>query len=219
MKHLIDNYDQVKIRLTELSKEYNGRTRDYYFAIGDLFNQNIPKGGGASCPKGISAPRYAQMISAEIDRLLIETETDLTRSYLQNIRSTARAWPKGERVYDVSFSVYGKLTAHKDLMRGGMRVKEAQLAVEEANGSVPSDGVASVWMSNRLHADRVNLKAYNRAQTLKLSLNTLRSVVDNDNGTDLTEEDISLIGEAYAVLDSYCERKGVHMWDSEAVAA
>lgn len=220
-ERVIQNYEHVKVHLAALSHEFNGRGCDYYFAVADLFNENVPP-NSARNRGGIrmSAATYNHMLRVEIKALLHETETNISYDQLKDIRSTARAWPKNKRKARCAHGTYRALASHPDrfkLIRDGMTEHEARVLKADTLGD--PEWVERLEGARESAAQRMarrRMSAYNRTQRLRLGVNNLRGAVDADDATPLTEEQIALIGEAYAVLDAYCASKGIDMWDDGA---
>lgn len=223
MKHIIRDYDQALIRLTQLTQDYRTACREYKFALGDLFNEVIPP--GPTSPKyaghglGMTAPLYTQRVGSEIGRLLEESGASeyISRDILNNARGTARAWKKAERTFDVPFGVYLILNAHKDLIRDGMTTVEAKRAVAEANG----------------HRGPVTKQhpVFNQTQRLTIVANQLAGQLEafskgyKAEGESFSDEDIEKVREMYRALDEFVTENAIeHIWDlsetrNEPVAA
>lgn len=217
-EHIIENYDQVKAHLQALNDEFNTKDRDYYFAIGDLFNENIPPGTGSidynGEAQGGNAAAYHQRISREIDTLLQETGCGFARQSLHEYRYTARRWPREQRITNVAFTVYRILGPRDDrveLIVDGMSSREAEVLVRGYSAS----RVASAEQA----AERMLSRSHSRTQSIRVATNTFRGIANKDDGSPLTQEEIELIGEAYSVLDAYSEHKGISFAEPELVAA
>lgn len=215
IEHIIKNYEQVKVHLAKLSHDYNQNTanRDYSFAVGDLFNDSVPAtpqlGGDTG---GLSVAAYSQMLAREIDCLLYETNTDISRDTLQSMRYAARHWPRNKRTARCSFAVYTILASRPDRFS----LIRDEMTMHEARDLVAARAPDELREERNLRKRAARLRAYNRTQTLRIGINCLRSIGANDDGTPLTGEQIALVSEAYAVLDAYCDRKGIDAPPAEA---
>ena len=128
------------------------------------------------------------------------------------------------------FAVYQVLAAHKDLIRDGMTVTAAHLAVHNARHRGSSEfGVSSREVAVRLQSDRDLIHrssirgTFNPTQRLRVTTNQLRGqldAIDEDHGGwDFTGEDRRLIREMYETLDGFVEQHGispVELWEDAA---
>lgn len=202
MKHLIENYEQIKAHLTALNKDYNKRTIEYRFAVGDLFEEAIPPSVSAanfSGTSGLSAVEYQRRIAREIDQLMLDTDAEFTRDQLTAWRVVARAWDRKDRRYKVSWSVYHILAseAHQDKIRDGMTITEAR----------------EIVAANRQPGNNGYVRTPNITQRMRAAINAWIGIMNADTGEPLTPEAHNLVLEAYAVLDKYSALKGVNLWE------
>lgn len=210
MKHVIRDYDQVLIRLTQLTQDYSTASRDYKFAVGDLFNEVVP--AGVASPKfvdtmGMRGSKFQQYICHETDQLLEESGAGeyISRGLLGQIRSTARAWEKAERTFDVSFEVYRLLMGHKDLICDGMKCTEARRVVTEANQDAGAPRRRPV---------------FNQTRRLTIAANQLAGQLDafseghKEMGEPFSNEDVAQVREMYRALDEFVTENSIeHIWD------
>lgn len=208
-KHLIENYDLVLKRFTELNQQHKDANKTYWFAVGDLFNQNVP--AGINNPEyvgsgGLNAIDFQKLIGEEIDALIEQSGFAYSRMTLANARRTARSWKKDERVYDVCHKVYSTLHANKELMRDGLTVDKATELLNTKKGLIT--------------LPRSPRSALKPVQVLKFGLNMARKVLDMDaleptpELVDLVQQGKELFGELEARLQD------IEWYDSpELVAA
>lgn len=123
----MNTQDLVKLAAEALSE-------DHWWEFADRLVDEVPaKGGGSPPPSGVKDGSYALLddLSRAIEK---EIGHRFTVENLRALRSTALAWPPGERDHEVEFAVHRRLRSPKAKTKLVMYKRRAQADYKRAPG-------------------------------------------------------------------------------------